>query len=577
MFTTNHELARIFAEMAAIYELLDGGNRFRVRAYENAARVVDGLPEDVRTYSAEELEAVKGIGESIAGKIREYVDSGHIAKYEELRGQVPEDFIGLLRVEGIGPKTLQTLRRELGVDSKERLVDALKSGAVSKLKGFGEKTVENILNALTRHEQASGRILLAEALQIAHQISTELKPCLDGGRLEIAGSIRRRRETIGDIDVLIAATPADRARIVDCFVNMPGVEKVIAKGKTKASVMVKSSHRDVDLRIVDAQQWGAALLYFTGSKSHNLQLRRMARQKDWKINEYGLYRNRDNKKLAGETEASIYKKLGLAWIPPEMREANGEIELAARDALPELIEGADIRGDLQMHSDWSDGVPSIDELARYVIENYHYEYIVLTDHSKSARVAGGLDEKAYRRQFKAIEEVNKRLGREFVKKGAEVDILADGTLDLSDKLLAEFEWVVASIHSRFHEDNTGRLLRAMDSPYVNAIGHPTGRLIGQRDAYPLDREAVVEHAAATGTALEINSQPLRMDLDDQWSRATREGGAMLVISTDSHNLGGFATMDLGVAVARRAWCTKKEVLNTRKWRDLEQFVKKKRP
>ncbi len=576
MSTTNHELSRIFEEMAAIYQLLDGSNRFRVRAYENASRVVDGLPEDVKNYSEKELEAVKGIGESIAGKIREYLTEGHIAKYEELRQQVPPDFIELLKVEGIGPRTLQTLHEKLGVESKEQLVKALESGEVAKLKGFGQKTVDNLRTALERHERASGRILLSEALEIAEHIRQALAPCLGDNQLEIAGSIRRRRETIGDVDVLVAAPAADRAGIVDCFVKMDGVEKIIAKGKTKASVGIKFSHRDVDLRIVDLKQWGAALLYFTGSRSHNLQLRRMARERDWKINEYGLYRKRDNKKLAGQTEASIYKKLGLEYIPPEMREANGEIELAAAGKIPQLVRAGDIRGDLQMHSDWSDGTPSIEELARYVAGHFDYEYIALTDHSPSARVAGGLDAKDFRKQFKAIDEVNKKLGRPFVRRGVEVDILPDGSLDLEDELLAEFEWVVASIHSRFRDDNTDRLLRAMDNPFVNAIGHPTGRLIGQREAYPLDMEKVIEQAAATGTALEINAQPSRMDLDDNYTRAARAAGVMLVISTDSHNLGGFAAMELGVAVARRGWCTRTHVLNTRPWKDVERFVRDKR-
>lgn len=572
----NRELAKIFSDMAAIYELKEDGNQFRVRAYENAARAIDNLPEDVSEMieHEEKLENIRNIGESIADKIREYVKTGKIEKYEALKKTVPADFIELLQVEGVGPETLKTLQKELNIKTKEDLIKALKSGEVEELKGFGEKTVQNILDGIAQRESAGDRILLADAVEIAGEIVENLKEACDLDEIEVVGSIRRRRTTIGDIDILVTAKESEREKIMDHFTDMEIVQKVVAKGKKKSTVQTKAENRDVDLRIFEEGEFGAAMLYFTGSKAHNVHLRKMAQEKDWKINEYGLFSG--DKKLAGKTEESIYSRLGLPWIPPEMREDNGEIEAAEKDELPDLVTLDDIHGDLHMHSTWSDGNNSLEEIAEFIQENFDYDYIVITDHSKSQTQAGGLDEDELREQYEEIDKLNDKIGSDLIKKGVEVDILPDGSLDLSDDFLKECDWVVASVHRRLKQDNTDRVLAAMDNPYVNAIGHPTGRLIGQRDGYPLDFEKIFKKAAETGTALEINAQPARMDLEVRRIRAAIDAGVMLVIGTDTHNLGSFAHMRFGVGHARRGWATADDILNTRKWNEVRKFVEKKR-
>ncbi|MDX1667669.1 MAG: DNA polymerase/3'-5' exonuclease PolX, partial [Saprospiraceae bacterium] len=475
---------------------------------------------------------------------------------------------------GIGPKTLQNFHRELGVDSKDALLEALESGEVAQLEGFGEKTQEKLLDAIRWYEEAQERVLLAEALEVAEDLVDKLKESEAGKhilKIEVAGSLRRRKSTVGDIDLLIAAEAGHRREIFDTFVGMDFVEDVVARGDTKLTVQGKMLDRDIDLRIVEEEEWGSALLYFTGSKEHNIQLRRMANEKDWKISEYGLFSEENDERIAGETEASIYEKLELAYVPPEMREDRGEIEKAAEDDLPELLELSDIRGDLHMHSTWSDGKAELKEIVEYVREHYDYEYIVMTDHTKSARIAQGLDEDDFKRQFEAIDKLNEEIGERFLKKGAEVDILEGGKLDLGDDILENFDWVVASIHSRMRDDNTQRLLTACEHPCVHAIGHPTGRLIGRREGYPLDVEALIEKAEETHTALEINAQPRRMDLEDKWARAARDAGVMLVIGTDSHNLGSYRYMKVGLGLARRAWCESGHVLNTRTWKEIEKW------
>jgi DNA polymerase (family 10) len=576
MNRTNKELAEIFGRMAAIYELKEDGNEFRVRAYENAARVLDTMVNDVRDMLGrnETLEDIHGIGESIADKIREYVASGKIQKYEQLRKDVPEDFFELLKVEGIGPKTLLRLRNELKIKTRKELIEALESGAVEHLKGFGPRLVENLLEGIARRAETADRILLAEAREIAEEVKLQLLNCCQVDQLEVAGSIRRHRPTIGDIDLLVTAPPSSWPKIMDCFTEMELVKKVINKGTKKASVQIGPSSRDVDLRLFEANEFGAAMLYFTGSKAHNVQLRKMARDKNWKINEYGLYSK--EKKLAGKTEASIYKKLGLHWIPPELREDKGELEWATKRKVPELIQFEAIRGDLHLHSTWSDGNNTIREIAAYLLNNFAYEYFVVTDHSRSQVQAGGLDETELRRQAREIDQLNKELGRDFIKCGVEVDILADGKLDLPDSFLQTLDWVVASIHSRFKQDNTERLLQAMENPYVHVIGHPNGRLLKQREPYKLDMEKVLEQAAVTGTALEINVSPQRMDLDEQWIRAAQEKGVTLVLVTDSHSLGDLRNMRVGAGFARRGWCRPETILNTGDWKSVKAFAEKKR-
>jgi len=577
MYKLNKELAEIFKEMGNIYRFHGSEDRFRVRAYENAARVLDHLQEDVRNYMKNDhLVDVKGIGESIAEKIREYIKTGKIKKYEELKKDVPDDFVDLMEVQGIGPKTLEQLHEELQINTKDELKKALESGKVEELKGFGKKSVKNLLEGLEEKEKAEERILLAEALDLAEMMTKELKKQKDIKKMEVAGSIRRRKETIGDLDILVTAEQDAWDDIADFFTSLDSVQKVLAKGKTKSSVVVEHRERQVDLRLIEEDYWGAALLYFTGSKEHNIQLRKIAKEEGYKISEYGMFTVNEDKKVAGSTEEEIYDKLDMQWIPPEMRENNGEIKLAQKGKIPDLIKLDNIKGDMHFHSDWSDGATNLEELAHYLDEHFSYEYAVVSDHSKSARITGGLTEEEFQEQFKAIDEANQAVDRPILKKGVEVDILPDGSLDLSDKLLEQMDWVTASIHSRFNQDNTDRILKACKNPFVNVIGHPSGRLIGQRKEYAIDLEKIIRKAKETGTALEINAQPQRMDLNDGAVRAVREAGVMLTISTDSHDLASFDYMELGISVARRGWCSAKHILNTRSWKEIQEFADQKR-
>lgn len=577
MYKINKELAKIFDDMAAIYRFHGSSDRFRVIAYQNAARVLDHLTEDIRGYMPDDqLEEVKGIGEGIASKIREYVQTGKIQKYEQLKKEVPHDLIELLKIPGIGPETLKKLHSELGVNTRKDLLDALDSGHIQELKGFGDKTVENLRANLQQARKSSKRILLAEALEIVEELRKDLSGCKEIRQMEFAGSIRRMKETIGDVDILATARKADSQKVLDYFTSLPGIKKILAQGSTKASIVIETYNRQVDMRLVSGKQWGAALLYFTGSRDHNIHLRTIAKDQGYKINEYGIYDNKSGKKIAGETEEGMYRQLGLSWIPPEMRENEGEIALANQGEIPKLIERKDIKGDFHLHSDWSDGLNSIEELATYVSEHYPYEYLVLTDHSKTSVIAGGLTEDEVEKQLKEIQRVNKKMGRAFIKAGIELDILPDGSLDYSDELLARLDWVTASIHSRFNDDNTERILQACENPYVHAISHPTGRLIGKRKEYPVDLKRVIQKAIKTGTALEINAQPSRMDLNDTWSRMAQQEGAMLLIGTDSHDLMSFDYMKLGVAVARRAWCKPENILNTQNWKEVQEFRDRKR-
>ncbi len=578
MYNINKDLADIFYKMAAIYDFK--GETFRARAYERAAHIIEDLPEDIRHYIEEgKLQNIRGIGSGIASKIEEYVKTGKISKYEELKKEIPEDFIELIDFPGIGAKSLKRISEELGITTKDELIEALKDGRVAKLKGFGEKKVENMLKALKMYEIANKRMLLWHALELANHIVDQLKQLKEVNKIEVAGSIRRRKATIGDIDILVSAKDEDRNKIMDYFANLPEVKEVLVKGDKKTSVIIKTNsgrERQVDLRIFRDDEWGAALQYFTGSKQHNVKVRNLAKEKGLKLNEYGVFKVDTNEKIAGKTEEEVYNAIGLPYIVPELREDRGEVEAALEGKLPKLVELSDIKGDMHVHSNWSDGFNSLDEIANFVKNKYNYEYIVITDHSKSQRVAHGLDEERLIKEIEEIRKLNQMLGFDFIKIGSEVDILLDGSLDFSDDVLSKLDFVVASVHSHFNRDNTDRILKAMENPYVNVIGHPTGRLIGIREGYPVDLEAVIKKAKETGTALEINAQPLRMDLDDIWIRRAVDEGVMLTISTDSHNLGSFEYMKQGVWLARRGWATKENILNTRSWEDVKKFVNEKR-
>lgn len=575
MSYTNHNLSQIFMDMSNIYRYLGAAERFRSTAYAKAAQSIDGLKEDVTTYlSQQTTEDIPGIGESIAEKIGEYVKTGKIRKYEELKRKVPLELLELMNVSGFGPQTLKQIHRELKISTKEALIKAIEDGRISRLKGFGPKKVENMKRGLKLQKQASERMPLWKAMQIGERIVNQLRVLEEIREIELAGSIRRGKETIGDIDILIACDPAHRRKVIEFFTRVPDVKVVLAKGETKASILIKERNVQVDLRVINDQEWGAALLYFTGSKEHNIYLRTLAREKGLKISEYGVFDASSQKRLAGKNEKEIYDLFGLQFIPPELREMRDEFELAAKRKIPRLIELEDIKGDMQMHSTWSDGSMDIEPLARFVMKNYPYEFIVLTDHSKSSRIAHGMDEREFLKEIREIERINKKLGKNYILKGVEVDILADGSLDLKDDLLRKMDWVCASIHSGFTKDNTERLVKACQHPLVHCIGHPTGRLIGKREPYKADWEEVFKAAAKAGTAMEINAQPDRMDLKDELARQAVEAGVKLTISTDSHTAAQFAFMKLGVLVARRAGCKKGNVLNTLGLKDIIAAKKK---
>lgn len=573
----NKPLSRIFHDMASCYRYLGPDERFRAIAYDNAARTIDGLREDISRYadSIEHLDELKGIGESIAEKIIEYLQTGKIKTYEQLKKKVPAELVEFMDVNGMGPSTIRTLHEKLGIDSKDALILAIEKGRLSTLKGFGEKKIENIRRALKLFKESGRRYLLPEAISACTTLLALIRDIKGVEKAEAAGSLRRGKETVGDLDIIIRARPASRKSIVAAFTKLPGVARIIAAGETRASVVMKEPGIQVDIRLVSVHEYGAAMLYFTGSKEHNIKLRIMAKEKGWKINEYGLFDAVSGKRRAGDSEEEMYQKLGMPFIPPELREDRGEIEWSLKKPLPELLEEKDIRGDLQMHSTWSDGAESIETIARHVMRHFpHYEYIAITDHSPSERIAGGLSEKEFTKQFREIDQVNKLLGRDFVKKGVEVDILPDGSLDLTDQLLAQFDWVTASIHSGFSKDNTERLLKACDHPSVHCIGHPSGRLIGKRDGYTVDWQKLFVKAAETHTAIEINAQPERLDLKDELVREAISTGVKITISTDAHNLNQFGNMGLGVSVARRGWCQRKDVLNTLGWDELKKALRK---
>ncbi|MFN4305997.1 DNA polymerase/3'-5' exonuclease PolX [Sulfurihydrogenibium azorense] len=570
----NKEIAKIFRDMAHIYEFLD--DKFRALAYQKAAQVLEDLPDDVRNYIAlGKLSEIRGIGTHTQEKIIEYIKTGKIQKYEELKKLVPPDFLELMDVPGFGPKTLKRIYQELGISTKEELIKALKDGRVAKLKGFGPKKVENMLKGLELYEKSKERLLLWEALNIANTIVEKLKTLKEIKNIELAGSLRRKKETIGDIDILISCDDKDREKVIDFFINLEDVKEVLAKGDTKASVIIKEKDRQVDLRVLKPDEWGSGLQYFTGSKEHNVHLRDYAKSIGLKISEYGVFDAKTGEKIAGDTEESVYKAVGMQWIPPELREDRGEIEAALKNSLPKLVELSDIKGDFHCHSTWTDGFNTILEIGQYIKENFKYEYLVITDHSKAVRVAHGLTEDDVLKQIEEIDKVNKIIGYPLLKKGIEVDILLDGSLDLPDEILSKLDWVVASIHTHFNRDNTDRIIKAMENPYVNVIGHPTGRIFGTREGYQLSDE-VFKVAKETGTALEINSQPLRMDLPDIMVKKAVDMGVKLVISSDSHSLPNFHYIQLGVYIARRGWAKKEDIINTLSWKEVEKFVKDKR-
>jgi len=574
MHKKNRELAEIFDRMADILEFL-GDSRFRINTYRRVANLIGEVAEDIEDlYRSGKLQELPGIGESTLKKIEEYLKTGKVTKYEELRKKVPEDLIELMDVPGIGPKTLRIAYDKLKVRSKEDFLRALRDGSLEMLPGFGPKKVQNIIKGLELWKSTRERIPLVEAYSIAQDLLEYMKSCDAVEEISVAGSLRRVKETIGDIDLLVSAKKDRWKEVHSHFTGWEEIERVLLSGETKSSVILKNG-RQVDLRTVEPESWGAALQYFTGSKEHNVRIRDIAKEKGLKVNEYGVFRVSDNKKVAGRTEEEVYKVIGLQCPPPEIREDWGEIELALEHRLPTLVDYEDIKGDFHMHTNWSDGTASLEEMVKACYE-LGYQYIVIGDHSQSQRQANGLDPARYEKQWKEIENLNEIYGKKgfHILKGCEVDILPDGTLDLPDSLLEGFDFVVASIHSRFNQDNTDRILKAMENPYVNLIGHPSGKSPGQREGYPLDMHRIIEQAKETETALEINTY--RVDIPPEWIRNCTEKGVMMAVVTDAHSVLHLKYMRLGVGIARRGWATRDVILNTKDIKEIREFVERKR-
>jgi len=556
----NQEIARVFNEIADILEI-KGDNPFRIRAYRRAAQNIEGFPKDVAEASDEELLEIPGIGQDLAGKIIEYVKTGHLIAYEELKKEVPSGIVELLSIPGLGPKTAKLLFDRLkikGVDDLERLA---KEGRLKGLPGIQVKTEENILKGIEMVHRRTERQPLGRVLPLAEEIIKKLREKAPVGEISVAGSLRRWKETIKDIDIL--ATSKEPKKIMSAFVHLPQVKDILMQGPTKSSIATHDGIQ-VDLRVVEEDSFGSALAYFTGSKAHNIRLREMAIKKGLKINEYGVFVLKTGKKIGGKHEVDVYKALGLPFIQPEMREDIGEIEVAMKGGLPELIELKDIRGDLHVHTKWSDGSHDIEELVKEARKR-GYEYIAITDHSKGLGIARGLSVEQVLEQNKEIKAMNERLRGFKLLSGIEVDIRSDGTMDYPQEVLRKLDIVVASIHSGFRqkkEQLTRRLVSAMQNPHVSIIAHPTGRLIGERDAYEVDMDEFLETAKETGTAIEINAYPLRLDLNDIYAKKAKEMEIPLTIATDTHIKSQFDYMVYGIGIAGRGWLEKKDVLNT---------------
>lgn len=569
----NAEIAKLFDELADLLEI-QGANPFRVRAYRNAARTIGDLAESVADIvhdANRSLTELPGIGKDLADKIAVIVNTGSLPQLEELRQEIPAGVLAMLRIPGMGPKKAATLFKELSISSLDMLKAAAESGAVAQLKGFGEKTAKIILEGLSQIEQAGVRVYLAEARPAAEAILADLRAHPAVKQAEIAGSYRRRKETVGDLDVL--ATAANSNEPMDLLAKHPLVEKVLARGETKQRVRLKSG-LEMDLRVVPDESYGAALQYFTGSKEHNIVMRRRAQERGLKINEYGVFRG--EKSVAGRTEEEVYASVDLPWIPPELREDRGEIERAEQGTLPKLVELADMKGDLHMHTTATDGTASIAEMID-AAKTRGLKYIAITDHSKRVTMANGLDAARLRAHWKEIDKVRKKVSGIEVLCGIECDILEDATLDLPDDVLAEADWVIAVLHyglKQPREQIMKRLMTALTNPHVSVIGHLTGRMIGRRPGAAMDLDTVLKAAADNGKMLEINAHPSRLDMDDITAAAARDRGIPVVISTDAHSITGFDVMQYGVFQARRAGLEAKDIVNTRPWAAFKKMLQK---
>jgi DNA polymerase (family 10) len=573
----NTEIAKIFQDIADFLEL-KGEMPFKVRAYQRAARAIEYHPVEleqlVKEGKSKELRNIPGIGEAITKKVTELVTTGRLRYYEELRAEFPEGISTLLDVPGIGPKTAMRLSSELGVRNIEDLEKALLEGKVAALYRMGDKTAENILRHLQAMRRKEQRIPLGVALPLVDEIVASLKGCPGLRNLTPAGSLRRFRETIGDIDLM--GTAENALEIIEAFTRLPQVREVMAKGTTKASIITARNDLQIDLRVVEHDSFGSLLQYFTGSKQHNIALRERGHKQGLKLSEYGITDLSTGITEKFATEESFYQRLGLQYIPPELREGGQEIERAEQGTLPILVESSDIKGDFHIHTNWSDGHDSIEAMA-LAARALGYEYIVIADHSAGRGIARGLNEERLRRQVSEIRELNSRLSGIHVVCGAEVDIRADGSLDFPESLLAELDVVIAGVHSAMGQEEskmTQRIIQAMENPWVDIIAHPTCRLLGEREPISVDLEAIFRAAVRTGTALEINAMPERLDLKDIHILRARELGVKLVLGTDAHSTAHLDYMRFGVGLARRGWCEAGHILNTRPWEAARTFLKR---
>ena len=568
----NAAIAGVFQNMAALLELKEE-NAFKIRAYQNAAHSIDSLPVELeQLMKAGKLREIPGVGDAIAKKITELLTTGHLEAYEKLRAEFPEDILTLTTIPGVGPKTAVRLYRELGISSLDELERAIGEGQVAGLYRMGEKTAENILHHIRAIRRKDQRITLGRALPLVERISAELSKIPGIHNLIPAGSIRRLKETIGDIDIM--GTADDPERVLQAFINLPGVQEVSGKGVTKASVIGEGGFQ-VDLRMVEPDSFGSLLQYFTGSKQHNIILRDRAVRQGLSLSEYGITDLKTGVLEKYATEEGLYERMGLQYIPPELREGRNEIEAAEKGVLPNLVDVSDIQGDFHVHSEWSDGKDSIEVLAQYA-RLRGYQYIAITDHSAGRGIANGLSIERLRQQVQEIRAINRNMHGFRLLAGTEVDIRADGTLDYEDEVLAELDVVVASIHSAMGQDlhkMTKRIIRALENPHVDILAHPTGRLLGVREPINVDLEEVFKAAIAANKALEINAMPDRLDLKDTNVFRARELGVKLVISTDAHSASSLDFIRFGVGVARRGWCQREHILNTRSLGEIEAFLK----
>jgi DNA polymerase (family 10) len=569
----NLEIAGIFYEMADILEMQN--IEWKPRAYRRAARSIETLSKDVEViYKKGGLKALKeipGVGSAIAQKIEEFIKTGKVKEYLKLKKSIPPGVEKMLNIPGMGPKKALVLAKKLKIKSVKDLEKAAKTGKIRKLSRFGEKSEEDILKGIDLLKSSAGKMLLGTAWPIAQELISSLKRLREVQKISLAGSTRRRKEVVRDLDLL--AVSSNPKKVMEVFTKLPIVSTVLAKGPTKASVRLKAGI-NCDLRVVEEKSFGAALQYFTGSKDHNIRCRQIAIRKGLKLNEYGVFNAKTKKYLCGKTEPEVYKKLGMQYVEPELRENKGEIEAALKNKLPKLIGYKDIKGDLQMHTKYSDGANTIEEMAK-AAKQMGYEYIAITDHSKSEHIAHGMSEKTLTKYLAEIDKARKRVKGIQILKGAEVDILPDGSLDYSDAYLKKLDIVIAAVHSRFKStqaEMTKRIIKALENRHVNILAHPTGRLINKRKQYAINLDKVFDACKANNVWPEIDAFPSRLDLNDVNAKSAIDKGLKLVIDTDSHSKDQLRYMKFGIATARRGWARKKDIINTLPWKKFEKLL-----